>query len=225
MIHGMILSPKFYNTKYKSYIFDCDGVLLNSNKIKTQAFYSVALAYGINAANSLVNYNIMNGGVSRYKKIQFFITDILGKPVIENELNQLLLNFSKEVKNGLMSCELAKGLKSLREKTLKSKWLVVSGGDQNELREVFVKRDLTKFFDGGIFGSPESKEHILKREIRSDNIQYPAVYLGDSKYDYNAAKSFGIDFLFISGWSEVKEWSSFCEKNNIKTLTKISNLL
>jgi phosphoglycolate phosphatase-like HAD superfamily hydrolase len=225
MKNETISTPKFHYSKYKSYVFDCDGVLLNSNKIKTQAFYSVALPYGINAAKSLVNYHIMNGGVSRYKKFQFFITDILGKTVIENELKQLLLNFSKEVKKGLMSCEVAIGLKSLREKTLKSKWLVVSGGDQNELREVFVKRDLTKFFDGGIFGSPETKEQILRREIQNDNIQYPAIYLGDSKYDYSVAKSFGIDFLFISGWSEVKEWSSFCEKNNIKSLAKISNLL
>lgn len=216
---------KFHYTKYKSYVFDCDGVLLNSNKIKTQAFYSVGLPYGINAAKSLVNYHIMNGGVSRYKKLKFFVTDILGQAITENELERLLINFSKEVKNGLMSCEVAVGLKSLRRKTLKSKWFVVSGGDQNELREVFVKRDLINFFDGGIFGSPDTKEQIINREIKSENILHPSIYLGDSKYDYSVAKSFGMDFLFINGWSEVKDWPVFCHKHNIKSLTKISNIL
>ena len=31
--------------QYQTLIFDCDGVVLNSNKIKTQAFYDVAKVY------------------------------------------------------------------------------------------------------------------------------------------------------------------------------------
>ncbi len=42
--------------KYKSLIFDCDGVVLNSNKAKTEAFYKAALPYGEQAASALVEY-------------------------------------------------------------------------------------------------------------------------------------------------------------------------
>jgi len=38
--------PKIELKQYKTLIFDCDGVILNSNKIKTQAFYDVAKIYG-----------------------------------------------------------------------------------------------------------------------------------------------------------------------------------
>jgi|GEM_PF-7033688 len=63
--------------KYKTLVFDCDGVLLNSNKVKTQAFYRAAQQYGDNAAQSLVDYHLKHGGVSRYKKFKFFLENIL----------------------------------------------------------------------------------------------------------------------------------------------------
>ena len=60
-------------SKYQTLIFDCDGVLLNSNKIKTEAFYEVTKPYGDEAAQTLKNYHILNGGVSRYQKFDFFL--------------------------------------------------------------------------------------------------------------------------------------------------------
>ncbi len=47
---------------YQTLIFDCDGVILNSNQVKTQAFYKATLSYGEAAAESLVNYHIQHGG-------------------------------------------------------------------------------------------------------------------------------------------------------------------
>ena len=54
----------------KSIVFDCDGVVLNSNKLKTQAFYNAALPYGEKAAIALVSYHIKNGGISRNHKFE-----------------------------------------------------------------------------------------------------------------------------------------------------------
>lgn len=42
--------------RYRTLVFDCDGVLLNSNMVKTQAFYSTALPYGEKAAKELVDW-------------------------------------------------------------------------------------------------------------------------------------------------------------------------
>ena len=57
---------------YSHLFFDCDGVILNSNKVKTNAFYKIAVKHGEDSAKKLVNYHINNGGISRYKKIKFF---------------------------------------------------------------------------------------------------------------------------------------------------------
>tara|TARA_B110000879_G_C11141396_1_gene500492 strand:- start:1288 stop:1944 length:657 start_codon:yes stop_codon:yes gene_type:complete len=195
-------------SKYQTLIFDCDGVLLNSNKIKTQAFYEVAKEYGHESAQALQDYHVLNGGISRYRKFEFFLTNILQKPIEQLELNKLLSKYSEEVKGALLLCEIAPNIKELRSKTKHSKWLVVSGGDQGELREVFKKRGLTVYFNGGIFGSPDSKDMILKTEKNKANIVGNSLFLGDSMYDYQSAIAAQIDFIFLSKWTEVVDWEN-----------------
>lgn len=215
---------------YKTIIFDCDGVVLNSNKIKTQAFYNTALAFGQAAAERLVKYHVERGGISRYKKFQWFIDNLNKEDLAQSKdqpnLDNLLSSYAAEVHKGLRNCQIAEGLTELREKTKDSIWLIVSGGDQAELRELFAERDIAQFFDGGIFGSPDTKETILKRELDNKNLTLPAVFIGDSKYDYIASKSInGLDFIFVNKWSEVEDWESFCNFNHIPHLTSIKGLL
>lgn len=190
-------------SQYQTLVFDCDGVILNSNNIKTQAFYKVALPYGESAAQALVAYHVSHGGISRYKKFEFFLREVIGRESVdENELRELLAGYAEDVWQGLLSCEVSEGLHRLREKSINSRWLVVSGGDQEELRQVFSKRSLDHLFDGGIFGSPDSKDVILARELERKNIAKPAIFFGDSQYDFESAVRVGLDFAFVSGWSE-----------------------
>lgn len=218
------IKQKLSIDKYKTFIFDCDGVLLNSNQIKTNAFYSAVVSYGQSAAKELVRYHIENGGISRYHKFDYFLRYIVGKEPEPGEIESLLARFATEVKNGLMGCEIAAGIEKLRKASAQSRWLVVSGGDQNELRQIFLKRDLNRFFDGGIFGSPDSKYEILSRELSRGNISRPAVYFGDAKYDYEAAKTAALDFIFISQWSEFKEWEAYFG-NDVIQLSSIEDVV
>lgn len=212
-------------TQYQTFVFDCDGVVLNSNKVKTQAFYDASLSFGHQSAQALVDYHVQNGGVSRYIKFEYFITEILKEAVTQDLLGELLAKFASEVKVGLMESQIAPGLVELRKKTPQANWLIVSGGDQDELREVFTARNLFDLFDGGIFGSPDNKDVILKREIDNQNIQVKALFLGDSQYDYEAASRAKLDFIFLSNWTEVKDWQSYAKQNNILTLDAINSLL
>lgn len=188
---------------YRTWIFDCDGVVLDSNRIKTDAFFRAAEPYGTQYAQQLVNYHVNNGGVSRYIKFQRFLTDILGREApAEEELNHLLADYAGYVEQGLLSCQVAPGIERLRQMTEGAQWLIVSGGDQKELRSVFRKRGLDSLFDGGIYGSPANKDEILVRLKAEGVIRHPAVFVGDSQYDIEAAKRAGLDFIFVSAWSE-----------------------
>lgn len=201
--------------RYKSLVFDCDGVVLNSNSVKTAAFYEAAKHYGGDYANALVDYHVSHGGISRYTKFQYFLENILGQiSPNADELNDLLGRFALAVKSGLMACEVAEGLPELRAATANSNWLIVSGGDQQELREVFEAKGIAKYFDGGIFGSPNPKDIILERELCNGNIEHPALFLGDSKYDAEAAAGAGLDFVFVSQWTEVVDWQEWvCQES------------
>lgn len=211
-------------TEYSSLIFDCDGVILNSNRVKTEAFYQACLPYGKAAAAAMVEYHIANGGISRYKKFAYFLEFIVPAGQRGPALNKLLESYAKQVYSGLLNCEVASGLGELRTQTPNARWFIISGGDQVELRDVFSHRALATLFDGGIFGSPDTKENILSREIECKNILFPAIFLGDSKYDYKAARSANIDFVFLTEWTDVKDHHQWCKYNEIKKICCVSDL-
>lgn len=215
-------------TEYATLVFDCDGVVLNSNRVKTDAFYQAALPYGKNAAQAMVDYHVAHGGVSRYKKFAHFLEKIVPQHASHHagpDLNTLLERYASEVRQGLMHCEVAPGLRALREQTPNARWLIVSGGDQAELRDVFVQRGLTALFDGGIFGSPDTKDEILEREREIGNIKLPALFLGDSKYDLQAASAAGLCFIFLSAWSEVSGWQKWVSREGISHASSLQSLL
>lgn len=200
---------------YSTIAFDCDGVILNSNEVKTNAFYYAALPYGEKNAEALKKYHTQNGGVSRFKKFQWFVDNFVEKTLRDDVYEQLLTRYADIVEEGLLNCEFNKDLYELKNKTPNTNWLIVSGGSQSELRALFEKRDLSNLFEGGIYGSPDSKEVIFERELARENITLPALFIGDSKYDYFSSNKYGLDFIFLSQWTEVNDWKSFCEDNNI----------
>ncbi len=209
-------------SKYKTLIFDCDGVLLDSNKIKTAAFYESTRQICEIAALELTDYHKKNGGISRYEKFNYFASEIVEDQ--ELDISVLLKSYKNYVIEKLLSCPIAKGIQELRDKTIDAKWMVVSGGDQEELRMVFKKRGLIDFFDSGIYGSPEDKVKILVREIEVENVLFPALYIGDSKYDFSVSVKMNLDFIFINGWTEVTDWEKWTSANNIKYVKKISEI-
>ncbi|MBZ9610326.1 HAD family hydrolase [Rheinheimera maricola] len=205
---------------YQTLVFDCDGVVLNSNKVKTEAFYQAALPYGDTAAKQLVDYHVARGGISRYKKFEWFVQNVVaGKQ--GPSLDELLNAYAAKVRHGLLTCDIADGLFELREKTRHANWLIVSGGDQQELREVFAERGLAQLFDGGIFGSPDSKDIILARELATKTIKEPALFLGDSRYDYEVSSLANLDFVFLNYWTEFNDWRSYCLENKIFVMSSL----
>jgi phosphoglycolate phosphatase-like HAD superfamily hydrolase len=217
---------------YATLVFDCDGVVLDSNRIKTEAFRAAAQPWGEAAAEALVAHHVANGGISRHRKFAHFLETILPEHVRDvvpgrdgPDLDDLLAAYAQAVRSGLLSCDVAEGLQTLRTATSHARWCIVSGGDQAELREIFAARGLDDLFDGGIFGSPDSKDMIFSRELSSESIQVPALFLGDSRYDYEAAARAGLDFVFISAWSEVVDWPQFVAKNHLYAVNYVRDLL
>jgi len=216
--------------KYKSIIFDCDGVILNSNEIKTESFRKVLSEFDTNAVKEFINYHKNNGGISRYIKLDHFLTEILPKyseaPLNKKDkLLSLLTDYGKECKKSLLNCEVAKDLAKLKALTYNIPWIIVSGSDQKELRDIFKNKNLSKFFNGGIFGSPEKKIDIIKREEKDGLINYPSIFLGDSKVDYLVAKNLNIDFLFVTEWTDFNDFNSYCKENSIEMIGSVSDLI
>lgn len=209
---------------YATLVFDCDGVILDSNRVKTEAFRTAASPYGDAAADALVAHHVAHGGISRYRKFAHFLKAIVPAGTAGPDLEALLGHYAAAVQEGLLSCRVAEGLAALRTATPEARWLVVSGGDQAELRHVFAERGIAELFDGGIFGSPDTKDEILAREIAGGTVRMPGLFLGDSRYDHQAASTAGLDFLFLHGWSEFAQWRDYAAEHGFETRAGLDDL-
>ena len=227
IFNGVILEFLNYSDILKNevFVFDCDGVILNSNPIKSKVFYEVAKPYGEDSAILLQKFHLLNGGISRNVKFEYFLKKVLKKEINQNELSSLIGHYGDLVYKRLIECEVADKLINLKASYPNIPWMLVSGGNQLELRNIFRERGMDMLFEKGIFGSPDSKEVIFQREIETSNLKYPAIFFGDSLYDYLCAKKFNLNFLFVSEWTDLHNWTIFCEQNNVKHIKKLSDLI
>lgn len=204
-------------SKYNTIVFDCDGVVLNSNQVKIEAYYNTAINLGASPlqAQALVDYHIKLGGISRYVKFEYFLREVLKQEVTEASIQLYLKEFGSILDKTLMQCEVAANLHALKQATTHARWMMVSGGDQVEVQTTIGRRNIAHLFEAGIFGSPDNKDVILAREIENGNLRMPALFFGDSKYDHQASTNAGLDFVFLSGWTDVKGWQAYCQQHHI----------
>ncbi len=207
--------------KYKTAIFDCDGVILDSNQIKSYAFKAVLKDYPSHLVHEFIDYHKQNGGISRYQKFSYFFEQMLKieNPTLYTE--KALKEFGEICLQELSTCSEISGVRNVLNylKTNDIPCYVISGGDEEEIKTVFEKRSLTSFFKG-IFGSPNTKEQHLKKLLDNGSLQQPLIFFGDSKLDYEVSMQYNCDFAFVYGASEwheglkiVKQSSSLCCKD------------
>ncbi len=147
------------NNKYEYYIFDCDGVILNSNTIKNQAFRETLKDEKSSLIEEFIKYHQKNGGVSRYEKFLFFYQKMKQSKQYKKDTKIALSKFSTLVQKELIKSQYVPGAIDYIQKlyNLNKKLYVVSGGDQNELNVVFSAKKIDYFFKK-ILGSPTTKK-------------------------------------------------------------------
>ena len=200
---------------YSVIIFDCDGVILDSNKLKSEAMEEAVGDYDRDLVSQFIRYHKEHGGISRYEKFDYFLRK-MAKNYSEKEYKRLLDRLSDFVRAKLIEVPLTNGAFEFMHDAHQSTDLyIVSGADQNELREVFSKRDLAKFFRG-IYGSPTTKVDNCKKIKSNLRVSDSVLMIGDSRQDYIAANSCGFDFVFISGYTDMEHWQEFCNENSLQ---------
>jgi len=212
-------------SKIKNWFFDCDGVLLDSNKIKTDGFYEIALPYGTDVALKLRDYHTAHGGISRFHKMKYFITDILKEKLHEKLLNDLVNAYGNFCYSKMLEAEETPGLRDLLAKLYKNtNCFVVSGGSEAELKDIFAARKLSKYFNG-IFGSPRDKMQIISELFSDNKAEIPAVFIGDSKYDYVVAENFKLKFVFMQQFTEFNDWENFFKSKDVQIINNLKELI
>lgn len=174
-------------------IFDFDGVIINSHKVKTQAFYEVFKYYGKNIALKAKKFHEKNIGKSRYFKFKHILKNILNKKITKNELARLDNNFEifvqKKIKAKVPSKFL---LKFLRSQKKFNNLYISTGTPRKKIIKTLKEKNLFNYFKK-VYGSPGSKvSHI--NEIKNYD-KKSIFFIGDSLEDYKAARETNINFI------------------------------
>lgn len=184
---------------YKVLIFDCDGVIFDTNKLKISAFKKILKNYEQPYIDDFLSYFSGNFGRSRYIHVKHFIENILKIPFDDQLYNQILADYGLECRLLYDKAEICVGVRELLKITKNKIKYIASGSDQAELIDVFNRRELEHHFSS-IMGSPRSKNDLVK-DICNIHENDKILMIGDAKADLIAAKLSEIDFLYVSRYS------------------------
>jgi phosphoglycolate phosphatase-like HAD superfamily hydrolase len=189
---------------YDLFVFDCDGVILDSNPVKSRAFHEAALPFGEDHAQRLVDYHQQHGGISRQAKFAYFVAEILqAEPGERAALERDLVDaYARICEVELNRCSTIPGVIAfLTGLPAEVRNFVVSGGAQIEVRAALAERKLDGFFKE-ILGNPRSKSDNMQDLFDAGQLAGRGAYFGDARLDMELAERFGLDFVFVSGASE-----------------------
>jgi len=182
-------------TVLRALILDFDGVIVESNEVKTEAFQEFFSMYPAHSA-LMMEYHHQNVSVTRFAKFDYLL-DKLGKNNDESLRAEMAEKFSLLVSKRMLEVPLVRGAKMFLE-NLASRipMYLASVTPEKELEEILVSRDLLHWFQD-FYGCPpwtkaDAILDILKREDITAN---QALLVGDSAGDQQAAQETGVRFL------------------------------
>lgn len=181
----------------KYFVFDFDGVILDSVGIKTDAFASLYVEFGSDVVANVVSYHEKNGGMSRFKKFDYYHSTFLGHQLSDSELDILDIKFSKMILERILTAKVIKGVLTFIERAVRDgKTCVInSATPEGELRSIVKQRNFSKYFEL-VLGSPLTKFENLSKIKAQSNCEYSEmVFFGDAVSDFDAAKLAGVDFV------------------------------
>lgn len=207
---------------YSTIIFDCDGVLIDSNQLKTDAFRQILSTYPPTVVDDFISYHQHHGGISRYVKLRTFLEKFADEAYAEKQLTELLNNFGKACVALYETADLTPGAIAVLENLKTNTDLyVASGSDQSELRQVFKKKRIDHLFKG-IYGSPKTKNELVSEIILKADTAGEVLFIGDAESDWKAAKKHNIDFIFMAQFSDAL--SLMKTKAEVEGFSTIQNL-
>ena len=208
--------------RFDAIVFDFDGTLVQSNKIKTWAFGELYKEHGEKIVQQIITYQKDHEGISRFIKFRYWHEDLLGQPYTKEIGKNLSRNYSQLVFDSVVQAPYVEGaLEFLKKHYQHIPLFVASGTPEPELREIIKHRSIPHFFQG-VYGSPATKKEILQGIIAKRQL-YPkqVLMVGDALTDWEGAQGVGAEFIGIqSGKSSNKFPSTNILLNNFTELDK-----
>jgi phosphoglycolate phosphatase-like HAD superfamily hydrolase len=219
------MNDSFLN-QYDVIIFDCDGVLIDINLLKCEAFGAAVEGYPPDIVEKFVDHCKKTFGISRYVKFKEFLRDFARESFHEEKFNMLVNNYADVCQKIYLNADITPGTEQLLSYLYNQdkKIYVASGSDEAELNHVFTIRNLSKYFNG-VYGSPKTKLECATN-ILNNHPNKKGVFIGDAISDMKTARELGLDFIYMSKYTvQSEEQDSLCKSGAQLVISTLDDLM
>ena len=181
--------------RYSIIFWDFDGVIKESNQVKTEAFVKLFQESSDGVLRKIRNHHIQNEGMSRFDKIPIYLK-WSGIKVSEKNIEIFSKTFGNLVVQSVIDSPWVEGVQRYLElNSKKQKFVLVSATPKQELEYILKKLNIKVFFEK-IYGAPDKKDIAINNFLKTVNVCLDdCIMIGDAMSDLNAANSNNIDFL------------------------------
>jgi len=182
--------------KFKIILWDFDGVIFDSMKIKEKGFRKLFNEFDEKLIDTFIKFHHQNGGMPRFEKIKYFYEELLKQNITQNKINQLANKYGEIIQKELFNKNnlIEDSFNFIKQNYKKYNFHIVSGAEHNELNQLCKFLEIDKYFIT-IEGSPTLKKDLIKNLLQKYDYQKKEVCLiGDSINDCKAAEFNGIKF-------------------------------
>jgi len=176
-------------------VLDFDGVVVESNDIKTQAFdrvFSRFPAY----KEKLMQFHFCNISLARGEKFNYLL-ELIAEENNEKLKREISIEFSEYTTDLILSAPLVKGIENFfNHFSGEVPLYLASVTPEEDLKLILKHRNLNHCFDG-VYGCPPwiksnaIRDVLLQKSINADQ----CLLIGDSEGDRAAASEVGVRFI------------------------------
>lgn len=200
----------------KVIVLDFDGVIVESNDIKHQAFSEIFSAYP-DHHKEIMAYHFAHNAVNRHEKFKHIMIHILNKEYDVELAKKWALRFSALTTDKIINCPYVTGaIEFMKFFFDKYPIYLASATPIDELKIILKGRKILQYF-AGVYGAPMQKKNmfddIMKKEMIDAN---EILYIGDSPEDYETARTSGCVFIARTSDHEFKELNIKSFKNMLE---------
>lgn len=208
--------------RIKVLVFDFDGVIVDSNKLKYDAFFELF-------PTEDKSQKIIKETLLKYReKSRFFIIEEIIQRLKNNKTSQISTfktnidyyaeKYRSIVEKGAVECDEIPGAKeSLKILSLHFPLYINSTTPLQSLKIILRERKLLHFFKD-VYGSPHSKIQNLASILEKESVSgKETLIIGDGHSDREAALHFGCVFIGIKNqFNDFGETNEFIKLENLK---------
>lgn len=175
--------------------WDFDGVIKDSVDVKTKAFETLFLPYGIGVAARVREHHEANGGVSRFDKIPLYL-GWAGLPDSDERVSVFCDQFSGLVLQGVIDSPWVVGVRDyLLQHCGQQYFVLITATPQEEIEFIIDRIGIAHCFRE-VYGAPKGKSEAIAGVLRRLVIDRDKVLMiGDAETDLLAARANAIPFL------------------------------